>query len=555
MKSLIIIPNSTNIHEDNCGGKVVGLSQIPCDWVLPYFVISGTVSKELLCRLRYDRFFSIQAYLESELRSCFDEALVTANLHKAQGLIVRSSAIGESLGDRGKFISKICAPDLVSVCSAAKNIYEDWYTQQNQDLFPFLALLIQEYREPHIRGNLSNERRVGRNLHDWMAEQIQTGGYNSDRSVRTFKISKNRINRKSYNEEIICRTQQELHRCLHIPAEFATSLNFRIHYEWIWCRNRIWIVQADREKEIKSENPELTSSNYADFGSISKTHSNQFDVLIDINSVDSSRWTKVKNIIEFKEAGLPTMPIWILEDEIEIRKLMNGVVSDRISSDINRFVQYPTVIRTDKDPKICMRDRQLSPRTNTVVEPCSAIKWLKDTSRYFSEYCLDPGAVCFLFHHYIHSISSAYCYASPRNHRIWIDAIWGLPDGLLYHAHDSFDIDLSSEKTIYKKLRYKEYYLKPNSENGNWQFCILGKPWDWKESIRKSDRVEIAKKTKQFSDHLQSPIRMMWFVGLPNSPNLPRKFAMVLRRRKHSRGRVSPGRFSSVYSTCCDSFK
>ena len=535
MKSLIIIPNSTNIHEGDCGGKAVGLSRIPRDWIPPYFVIPGAISQELLRRLKYDRLFSIQIYLESELHSCFDEILVAANLHEARKLIVRSSAIGESLEDRGKFISKICAPDLSSVCSAAKDIYEDWYKQQNQDSFPLLALLIQEYRKPRIRGNLSNERRVGRELRDWMAEQIQTGEHDFDRLVHTFKIFKNRINRKSYNKAIFCHTQQELYKCLRIPAEFATISNFRIHYEWIWCGdsdNRIWIVQADHEKEIESENPELIPSNYADFGQISKIHSKQFDVLIDINSMDNPRWTKAQNIIEFKAAKLPTPSIWILEDKIEIRKLMNGQISDRLDSDINKFVQYPTVIRTDKDPEICLRDRQLSPRTHTVVKPCSAIEWLKYTSRNFSECHLDPDDVCFLFHHYIHSTSSAYCYASPQHHRIWIDAIWGLPDGLLYHAHDSFDIDLSSEKTIYKKLRYKEHYLKPDSGDGNWKYCILGKPWDWKESIGKSDRIDIAKKTKQLSDHLQSPIRMMWFVGLPNSSNLPRNLPWYYEKGK-----------------------
>ena len=521
MKSLII-PNSTNIHEDDCGGKAVGLSQIPRDWIPPYFVISGAVSQELLRRLKCDRLFSIQIYLESELHSCFDEILVAANLHEARKLIVRSSAIGESLGDRGKFISKICAPDLNSVCSAAKDVYENWYGQENQDSFPLLALLIQEYRKPLIRGNLSNERRVGRELRDWMAEQIPTGEHDFDR-LRTFKIFKNRISRKSYHKEIFCHTQQELYKCLRIPAEFATASNLRIHYEWIWCGdNRIWIVQADREKEIESENPEIIPSNYVDFSQISNMHSKQFDVLIDINSMDNLRWTKARNIMEFKAAKLPTPSIWILEDKDEIRKLMNGEISDRLNSDINRFVQYPTVIRTDKNPEICLHDRQLSPRTHTMTEPCSAIEWLKDTSRCFSECNLDPDDVCFLFHHYIHSTSSAYCYASPQNHRVWIDAIWGLPDGLLYHAHDSFDVDISSEKIICKKLRYKEYYMRSDSENGNWKFGILGRPWDWKQSIGKSDIIDIAKKTKQLSDHLKSPIRMMWFVGLPKSPNLPR---------------------------------
>jgi len=49
-----------------------------------------------------------------------------------------------------------------------------------------------------------------------------------------------------------------------------------------------------------------------------------------------------------------------------------------------------------------------------------------------------------------------------------------------------------------------------------------GQPWDWNASVGKNDLLAIGSATRRFSQLVNSPVRMMWFVDIPEPTGNPR---------------------------------
>ena len=73
--------------------------------------------------------------------------------------------------------------------------------------------------------------------------------------LHTFKVFKNRVGTPKKPQILACRDPDDIIAQLHAPAELATLDRLRVHYEWIWDGNQIWIVQSDREQPLPCESP------------------------------------------------------------------------------------------------------------------------------------------------------------------------------------------------------------------------------------------------------------------------------------------------------------
>ena len=103
---------------------------------------------------------------------------------------------------------------------------------------------------------------------------------------------------------------------------------------------------------------------------------------------------------------------------------------------------------------------------------------LNDFKSKIEQSRLNDERLCLLAHHFVPSVASAWAGAKPGNRIVRIESLWGIPEGLYWHSHDTFEVDtldvnISDEvnkKPPYKiqdRLRYKGTFIAPDVE-GNW---------------------------------------------------------------------------------------
>src|SRR5262249_32079304 len=122
---------------------------------------------------------------------------------------------------------------------------------------------------------------------------------------------------------------------------------------------------------------------------------------------------------------------------------------------------------------------------------------------------------------------SAFSYAAPGQRKVWIEALWGLPEGLYYNAHDKIEVDTQSAAIsrvtsdavkkfgIVKRPRFKRYFVAPDTD-GKWVVKTVAEPWDWRLSIQKDEWIrQIALDSRRIAEKENRSVSIMWFIGVP----------------------------------------
>ena len=84
-------------------------------------------------------------------------------------LIVRSSGVGETLTDRGSLLSRVLAgpPNLSDIKQAINDIFLHANEEHSNRT---VAIVLQTYLKPDLRGHLSNESRLSPTQNQWRYE-------------------------------------------------------------------------------------------------------------------------------------------------------------------------------------------------------------------------------------------------------------------------------------------------------------------------------------------------------------------------------------------------
>jgi predicted house-cleaning noncanonical NTP pyrophosphatase (MazG superfamily) len=145
---------------------------------------------------------------------------------------------------------------------------------------------------------------------------------------------------------------------------------------------------------------------------------------------------------------------------------------------------------------------------------------MRDTARHLLAAGVAPEHLCFIAHRFIPAHASAFSMATPKGSRVTIDALWGLPDGLEFASHDSFEFDTRTSSIIGRRIRYKPIFLAALPDN-SWKATPLGVPWDWKPSIDGDTVREIATHSKRLAEGLKQTVVIMWFARVPSGTGHP----------------------------------
>lgn len=482
------------------GEKGRGLLTCSKETTPPFVIISFDFFREYLNDKSSAR--KLLSEIVKEIIDAFDKLGV-------KKFIVRSSAKIEGFEERGFYESIESAIQKGDLKNAIELALEKNKSNVSVSKGNEFALIIQQLIQPKFLGHLSNERRVSRNKTDWLLEIVNDKGEFSDSIKFNIASIKPEDNPISFH----CASKPELIQQLKVFAAHSKSNENRFHYEWVWDGARFCIVQKDIEENIAKGTP--PSSNWIQkkqiVGAINPKVLNNFKAI-------KKQWRKIECVETFNACHFPLGEVYALEDASLISELVQQRRDDKLTEDLNILLQYPIVIRMD----IAKSDAYsgvLLPRTETIFSLEEAYKFLMHHSEKISEQGVNENDFCFLIHRFIISKSCALAFAKPGIPRVRIDSTWGIVDGLYYHPHDSFELNLTNG-SIKKRIRCKTEYLDVD-ENGKWFSKKSGTNWDWTESLTSAQIKSISNFTTMIADYLDRPVTVMYFVDVHTSTGYP----------------------------------
>lgn len=238
------------ITVERVGEKAFGLSCLPKLWTFPFVVVSD----ELLSLYK-----NCTAETSNQLTKHWSEQIIEAvksvDITNQDNIIIRSSGCSEGLKERGKFYSS--EGTLENLIKPLTDCLERLACDTNLTT-QRIPLVIQKLIIPiSSKGHLSNERRCYKEKRDWLCEFEES---KTDRSKKNFPINIRNWRKKILVDEFIdkvlmCNLSAHVSEVLKIAASWAYEKELRLHFEWVWDGNAIYLVQADQEHEVDGVDP------------------------------------------------------------------------------------------------------------------------------------------------------------------------------------------------------------------------------------------------------------------------------------------------------------
>jgi len=474
-----------NLHEitaESVGLKAYGLLALPEQWVPPFFVVhSEAIAK---------------AGGERELAALCKTAIERTKL--GQDLIVRSNGTAETMRQRGRLISEHCIAEKVA------EVLHRLANEVTKLTSARVHWLVQQAFRPARKGHLSNERHLVYEPRDWVVEVELEGekpGY-----VTSMGIRKWRDGTAIPTTELRCTSEHQISLQLKAVSMLALALRVRMHFEWVWSGSRLWIVQADVAETAAGVAP--TSLRPL---TIQKVRPAALSAFRQVTEEDLSRYGKLRNAHLYSELGYQMPAFYILDDPTAIHAVLNHNVPDAITHDLEELTKRPLVIRTD-GTDIPETKREMLPRSDELRSVDHAKAFLLEKFRTRIEAAdLQSAGLCLIAHHFIPSLASAWARAEPRKGLVRLESLWGIPEGLYWYSHDTFEVDVHTGKSA-ERLRFKGTFVAPDAE-GRWIPMTTLAPYDWRRSVRMESWIlEIAKTTRTVADREGFPVSLMWFI-------------------------------------------
>lgn len=488
--------NPSDVTKELIGEKAYGLACLPSEWVPPFCVISHSVAEK------------VASDLNSKILNQLSEVSWISRFASSD-FMIRSSAVNESISERGKLISEQTSFNTLRQ-TLSKCVHD---TKSHNQIIHWIL-------QPKINikniGHLSNERRLSLVKRDWVVDFEPTQNQTETREPISFGIRSWRDGTSKPSALIECSSSIGIDRALREPAQWATEKKLRLHYEWVWDGTNVWIVQADLCTDLAGKKP-------SDFipKSISKIQAANLKCFRFSVPSDFELYRKLGNTKLYSQLGYEPPQFYILDNRNFIAELINGNPSEMVLSDIAALVaQQPLVIRCDGIQK------QMLPRSDGLTSVRAVTEWFNKTlPSELTSVGNWQESLIFICHHFLPALASAWSMSEPNKRVVRVEALWGIPEGMYWYSHDAFEIDTSevdlpkaiSNRSKFKyseRLRFKEWYVAADGD-GIWNTQHTSAPYDWKPTITNTEWLsEMAIVTRQIADKLGYPVNVMWFLGV-----------------------------------------
>ncbi len=491
---------------------------LPKLWTLPFIVISS----DLYMQYKNSKTNEHDHIISKWIPNIF-ESIDANNISPRDRVIIRSSACDENLDAKGEYYSQSghCSnlAKLIKLC--LDKILND--KDLNDQKIP---LIIQKHSTvTSAKGHLSNEIRFSKEKRDWLIEfESPHNLFGTRKKINFRNWRKNVSSEFNLNSAIRCTNLSSIVECLKSPSAWAYQAKLRVHFEWVWDGYCIYLVQADEYLDQPGiiPPPKLTTYNHKRLMNFKPR------CLQILDPSQATQYSKIHNIYLYNQLGLPTTNFYILKDRSIIDSLLDNNISDDLHHDLTFLTSGSLVVRMDvtTDEK---RIRQLLPRTNEVRDIATTLDWFSKNAKEIKK--LLEYDLALIFHLFIPAFSSAFAYASPGARKVKVEALWGLPEGLYFFAHDKYIVDTGNSviKMISEKKyphfqiehieNFKKRFVAPN-EHGEWVTQILASSKGWGSTITKKDYsllAYLAHMTRRIAEKEKKAVSVMWFIGVDNN--------------------------------------
>lgn len=345
------------------GSKACGLLALPSAWTPPFLILSAELHRDWLSGDKSNEI----------LRTASEEIVDHCNPWQKtwpRGLILRSSAVSETLHDRGAYKSYELPADFSpdSIALVIRQIY-DAFEAENGD--GFMAVIVQALAGSGIRGHVSNELRVAKSINHWMWE-IEAPSPAADR----FNSQRSATPDVSSPLAVKSATTKQLTTALKSVCRWVTTKHGRrSHLEWGLVNGTLWLFQIDFEDDL------------ADVGCDPRALLRENDnrpagaplpgsPWKQVDSNEQTGWSKIDKIKLFVEDRIDPYPsLHYLTAEEALKAIAKG---HDLAADIARITHGRAVCRTDcTSPHV---SRLNLPRTDS-VSAAEALEFITKTTR------------------------------------------------------------------------------------------------------------------------------------------------------------------------------
>jgi predicted house-cleaning noncanonical NTP pyrophosphatase (MazG superfamily) len=444
-------------------------------------------------------------------------------------IILRSSAFAETLADRGTFESYVLkSPTSESVGDALQNLYDQGVSARTS-----MAVIAQAWKRPVMRGHLSNERRVSKTRNQW---QVEIDYPKSD----DFRLNSQRDIPPDTSSFITVRGG-DIRRALGAVGNWAaTTFDSRVHMEWLYDHQAIWIVQIDLEDEAPDHGIDPRHGVHDVEEDTPNGPPNEF--LEQWSAGSFSGFRKLEPLSEFAkvvDGGFPSL--FVLRGS----KAEAFLESSDPEKALRETIGHRLVGRCDILPQMRRDFDGLNlPRTDT-VSPSEIVSFIQTALEVLASRAAPPEGVVLIFHAFIPAVSAAWAEADPQETIVQVDALWGLPDGLQYLDCDVFEYDTGIGSLSAEHIPYKNAFLC-ESGDGAWSIETVRRDIARTASISREDVAKVAQATLALARKFGHRLRVMWFVDIRNNSHLARSIPWFCHQPDEGHGSTEPKTFTTV---------
>jgi predicted house-cleaning noncanonical NTP pyrophosphatase (MazG superfamily) len=472
------------------GPKAATLTAVPRAWTPPFVLVSASV-------------FAANSVGGQALLDLGEQ--VVTRIRELAGITgriyVRSSVIGETIWDRGRYRS-------VLVDLASSDFSEALGQAVNQVLASApskkAGLVFQSHVKHRARGEFGNLLRVSKTRDHWELSVDAAG--------TTSRISFNTQRDEAANPSIPLESKPRVPRERLFGSIAAWLNNYllrghsqRVNCEWIADHSYIYLVQVDEEDEdFLGINPFQVRVAPAHQPSAAK---GTFLSYAEGEAIQS--WDKLKVLEELSEPEELHKPTFFYVALSELPPSADRAAMAQLEADFRQLIGPDNIIiRTsvragaEKVPNL---------RRTEGLSPAEAAKWCLNTRDQFAS---EPGPIsslAFVAHRFMAARASAWVRAEPKNPVVEIHSLWGLPDALQYCPYDLWEVHVPTEiATEYPD--YKSNILITR-DDGKWEYARVKNELGRSLSLGRRDAMNLATRTTAIVERLGKACHIMWFVG------------------------------------------
>lgn len=484
-KALPILPSETAELAAIYGTKGAFLAALPPAWTPPFALFS------------YDE---IEA-----LGSDLDSALLIPEQLLGHDLIIRSSVVGETIWDRGTFLSlHIAASQSGHLAVAAiRQIHKDMSDSRPSAK---LAIIVQRYLPDCEKGTLGNLNRLSKTREQWSRFSEVDG-----LETIPHRFNSQRDQAADPRVPLIIDRHVPLERkfgssCRWLIDRFSLVLGKdRMLLEWAIADGQVYLFQCD----LDQDNDRGVDPATEEILSRLVTNSEPPKILRSPTKLDIAEWDKLK-ILDELATEYSTLPqkLFFLPHADAKAALDDLAARTLLESDFDRLFGSMAVIRVTR--KTGANKTTNLPCSSSCLSAEAALKWL------FSQISETPDDEiadrAFVVHKYIGARAGAWALYEPDSPYVQIHANWGLPDSLQYYPYDAWDVHIVTEDlNLYPS--YKSHFLWPTA-GGDWTFKEIRNSLGRHQCLKNSEVLEIARKTAAIGEKLGRRVAVMWFAGV-----------------------------------------